>query len=265
MYRATFIFCIISLLLSVSCEKQPKSTSKTAVKADKKRNLSSVFLGNWVSRDYLVNLKSGRTSKSLDYYNYCTELVFRPDFGDSLLMKNEDLETQKIAFKVISIDSIKAKEFNRDSNTVIIYNIQQQCLQFSDKENNKTYTFQKVDSLKYGKEDCFRKMLNECTLAGTYRLLVGGKMVGNKINLANDGNITGWDKFTHYYQFVNGDRANSDDNVIEFSKGKTTAETLAWVIKENNLQLYTTTSPEKKGEKPSFKKQILKYNLSKID
>jgi hypothetical protein len=265
MNKCCLAVCIFCLLFSISCKKKHTSAVRVANKIEKKRNLSAIFLGNWVSQDYLVNLKSGRTAKSLDYNNYCTELVFRADFGDSLLIKNEDLAQAKIAFKVISIDSILVKEINRDSNTAIVYNIQQRCLQFADKENNKIYTFQKVDSVKYGKEDCFRKMLNDCTLAGTYRLFAGGKMIGNKITLEKDGTIKGWEKFTHYYQFVNGDKANSDDNVIEFTKGKSVTETFAWLIKENTLQLYTTTKPEKKGNKPSSQKQVLRYQLNKVD
>jgi len=265
MKKSIFTFCIFFIFIFFSCEKKSVSVAKKDIKVEKKRDLSAVFIGNWVSQDYLVNLKAGRTAKSLDYNNYCTELVFNPAFGDSLLMKNEDLEAAKIAYKVISIDSILVKKINRDSNTVIVYNIQQRSLQFSDKENNKIYTFQKVDSLKYGKENCFRKMLNECTLAGSYRLFFGGKMVGNKITFDKEGSIKGWDKFTNYYQFVNGDRANSDDNVVEFSKGKDVAETFAWLTKENDLLLYTTKNPEKKGDKPSLRKQTLKYKLSKIE
>lgn len=257
--------CIFSLLFGFSCQNKTQNTAKITPKTEQKRNLSSIFLGTWVSRDYLVNLKSGGTAKSLDYYNYCTELVFNPKFKDSVWVKNEDLEAAKVAYKVLSIDSILVKNINRDSNTVIVYNIQQQCLQFSDKENNKIYTFQKVDSSKYGTENCFRKLLNECTLEGTYRMFAGGKMSGANITFNRDGTITGWEKFNTYYQFVNGDRANSDENIIEFSKGKTIAETFAWITKENNLLLYTTKSPEKKGEKPSFKKQTLKYKLTKID
>jgi len=246
---------LLLLFFTLSCD-QKVSQSQTKTGEDLSLRLDP-FYGNWLIQDYFAPLKSSSYTGPLNAAEFgVTEIVFSPDFKDSVLFINQDLEASMEKIEVISEDTIQLS-FTDSPFNLIVYDKERGLLEYQIDERYPNYSFYKApDSIVEKSEaSAFRKSLNSFFEGNLYSETGDNRYPESrsKVTLDKNGNTRGILEYTHYEIIVNGDLANIEDaDRIELSNEKV-KDAYGLKLTGKGFDLYhlkLTTLPD---EKPNYK------------
>lgn len=249
------VFLILPLFFTFSCDQ--KVSQGQALSDESSALQMDAFYGNWLIQDYFTPLKPTVYTGSLNAAGFgVTEIVFSPDFRDSVLFINQDLETSMEKIEMIAEDTVRLSLTDSPFN-LIVYNKERHLLEYQIDERYPNYAFFKAPDSVVEKSEisAFRKSLNSFFDGILYSETGDNRYPESrsKITLDKDGNTKGILDYTHFEIIVNGDLANIENaDRIELSNEKV-KDAYGLKLTEKGFDLYhlkLTTLPD---EKPHYK------------
>lgn len=247
---------ILLLAASASCKEEAMQSPAPQIDADS-LNLAP-FYGHWLINDYFSPLKTGKYSGSLSASHLgITEIVFSPDFKDSVLFINQDLEASMEKIDMLSKDTVRL-HLTDSPYDIIVLNQSDRMLEYQIDERYPKYTFYKApDSLVEPTlpSSAFRKSLYALFDRTLYYETGDNRYPESrsKIKLDKEGNVRGIESYSHYEIVVNGDSDNIENaSRIELSNEKT-KDAYGLKLTEEGFDLYHIKLTTEEGEKPQYK------------
>lgn len=253
MKRNIFIKLVVTpaALLTIACTQQLKE----------KQALENKFAGKWVAQ-YFIDSLSLSNIQTIPYG--FTEISIPPDITKTVAIWNEDVD--KDAMKAtISTDTLITRWENKEVDKLIIRD--NKLLVLPDNVKMQPVQYVRIDSALSKKAaglqiSVVRLLINRLMAAHKYA-------IGKQITLAQfteDGRVTEFENFTHYYIAIAGDNANVE-NATAFDFLDATGKTLHLGMKmnKNTIEFYTLKLLTAPGEKPFYTTDKLWRTLKPTD
>lgn len=258
----TILTTFLCLGLIVSCEENANNQQSRWYPPEEELEKNAVdapaqtLWGHWVCSNYVDLVKARRTVRSINSRPMFLEVVFKPEFDDSVLLIT-GYTNFFAAYERVGKDSIIIKNIKAGDNLVLhaAENMTRLELLDSSQNNSETkvyaWSFTKMPKntvAKGGKKPTtLYTRINEGILSGTY--LNGDK---GKVTFYNTGQISGWEGINNYSICTGGDcflLTRSPLDIITLNGDKHYA---FWIKSNDSLYLYNL---EKKSSKPPYNYQ----------
>ncbi len=244
----TLLTIILGLGLITSCEENTETDQarwyppENAIKKEGDAVTKSQKLwGHWVCANFIDLVKIRRTIRGIRNRPMFLEIVFKPEFGDSVLLVTG--YTNIFApYTKKGKDSIIIKNISAGKNIVLVATEGLQRLELLDSvqgENNKNkvyaWSYTKTSGIKKNKKYDVYSHINASILSGTYR------NNSATVSFTNTGEIRGWNGFENYKICSGGDcfmLTRSPIDIITFNKGNQKKSYALWLKSNDSLYFY---------------------------
>jgi hypothetical protein len=209
------------------------------------------FRGNWVSKDYVENIKIKHSPKTINDEStyYVTEFIIDNNrFGDSIVVYNGQTGYSVLPIKR-SGDTLRLK-LNKDDITKITYDAQQQTLVFTDKALNRVFRFVRPDSsdidLAYDIPIAFPTIVNNATFTGFWNFFEHNA-TQKVVEFTNKGKVKGWGEYTDFSVCTNGNCALNEGGDVVVMTNASVVHAYGFRSKGDTLTVFDLTPRESGG------------------